>query len=394
MMPGDWQESARKRRILPIVAAVALSILGLALSALSLFGDMSPVGRAKVTLDVRLQGQGGRPIEGSEIWVVRPETHFLGTTNRQGTGTFLTDLPKGKLAIIEARGATFRATREILIPNLSEYVVTVALNPDEARLGAARIESITNTNRDSRALEAYSDAVLAKNQERARLAAGVIRVVTAPSAEQPALSANERSFLEKLVPAFERGAKKIRYSLLSKQTHLIVLRLLRGGQSIALEIRLQDSNSRFLGARLVDAPSLKPNMIIPLLNDALASTGRVSSSENSGTMNRHESQTTASEQKSKQKNKAGSVLLKIRKRPVDDLLVFANGYLTQIEVNRDYVHAQFPNPAKAGNVLTLAATGRSGLMVVKPLEGRKVPRQLEWSWPEWQLSQRSAHSTP
>jgi hypothetical protein len=362
--------STKWRSLAPIMTAALFCTVGVGALGLSLFNHILPSDQARVTIDLSLRGHAQRPIEGAEIWLTRPQQMHLGTTDRNGKGQYTIEVPKGKLAMIEARGATFRASRELLVPNLREYAVSIAIDPSEAASGRVKIDSITREKRESRALEHYASAINSQRTEVAQQLEGQIIVTRAPAAEQPSLTAGEAKFLQQLVGAFERASKKLKYSLLSKKAHRIDLRLLKG-TLLALEVRLYDTQGKIIGSRLVEATSLKPNMVNPIINEALASITRLSGEGSSSI---------------RAKSKTTHKLL-IRKRPVDEIIVYGNGQPLASISSHDNVSAQLDETLLAQGDIEIAATGRTGLMIIKRYAKRTVPREVSWTWPELRMSQ-------
>jgi hypothetical protein len=366
MMWNGSQVAKPTRRFLPIATATILFLFGLSVLAFSLLSHLMPSDSARVTITLRLQGQGQRPIEGAEVWLTRPTLVKLGATDRAGVGVFETEIPKGKVAVVEARGATFKAHRQFLVPHLNEYAISVAIDPWQAALGTAHIDSITKERRDSQALEAYSKALSSQANTRSQLAEGLLAVTLAKSDEQPPLNENERIFLSKVRGAVERTLPSMQYSLLSRKAHLVDLRLLRGGTSVFLEFRIFNTSQNLIGSRLVDAPTLKPKMLASVLSEALQ--GPLTMLEPKG---------------------AETTRLMIQKRPIDDLIVYRNGRQVETQVTHDRVVAPMFLATAPQQAVQLAAAGRSGVLVVKEFKSGALPKVLEWTWPEWHLSQRS-----
>jgi hypothetical protein len=372
MYPGNNQRISRKRVALPLVTAAILSFLGIALIIAATIRTLIPHYKSKVTIQMTLVGTGNRPIKDAEIWVTRPEVKLLGTTDVLGKGVFTTELPKGKLAVLEARGATFTVTRDVPIPNLPEYGVSFMMSPAEAEAGRIKIESITRDQRENRALGEYANAIAAKRADQVAAAIGQIQVTLAPSNEQADLNAAELAFMTKVKAAFERTAKSIRYSLLSKGANIINLRLVRS-EKLYLEMRIYNANEVLVGGRIEETAKLRPQTLAKLLAEALE--GRAGN--------------TNPEQNNPARQQERKYHLSIRKRPVDNLLVYINGKIMDSTVENEQLIAWLPGPFAPNKKWQVAATGNSGLIVTKDLDGRALNRNPAWQWPEWLMSQRT-----
>ena len=372
MYPGNHRRISRKRIALPIVTAAILSILGIALIIAATIRTLVPHYKSKVTIQMTLVGTGNRPIKDAEIWVTRPQVKLLGLTDGQGKGAFTAELPKGKLAVFEARGATFTVTRDVPIPNLPEYGVSFIMSPAEAEAGRIKIESITRDQRENRALGEYANAIAAKRADLVAAASGQVQVNLAPANEQANLNAAELAFISKVKAAFERTVKTMRYSLLSKGASNINLRLVRS-EKLYLEMRIYNANEELVGGRIEETAKLRPQTLAKLLAEALESRA----------INK------ALEQNNPTRTQDQKYHLSIRKRPVDNLLVYLNGKLVDSTVENEQLMAWLPGPFAPNKKWQVAATGNSGLIVTKELEGRVLNRNPAWQWPEWLMSQRS-----
>ncbi len=372
MYPSNHQRNSRRRIALPIVTAAIFSVLGIALIIAATVRTLIPHYKSKVTIQMSLVGTGNRPIQDAEIWVTRPEVKLLGSTDAHGKGTFTTELPKGKLAVFEARGATFTVTRDVPIPNLAEYGVSFRMSPAEAEAGRIKIESITRDQRENRALGEYANAIAVKRADQVAAATGHIQVTLAPSNEQANLNSAELAFMSKVKAAFERTAKTIRYSLLSKGASNINLRLLRS-EKLYLEMRIYNTNDELLGGRIEETAKLRPETLAKLLAEALERQ----------TINRNPERRNPTQEQDQKYH------LSIRKRPVDNLLVYLNGKLVDSKVENEELIAWLPGPFEPNKKWQVAATGNSGLIVTKELDGRALNRNPAWQWPEWLMSQRA-----
>lgn len=371
MYPSHAKRSSRNRIALPIVTAAILSTLGIALIISATIRNLVPKHLSKVTIQLTLLGTGNRPIEDAEIWITRPELKLLGTTDRQGKGTFVAELPKGKLSVFEARGATFSVTRDVPIPNLPEYGVSFIMSPAEAEAGRVKIDSITRDKRENRAIGEYTNAVAAKRADQVAAASGSIHVTLAPANEQPSLNATETAFMAKVKTAVEGTTKKMRYTLLTKGANNINLRLVRS-EKIYFEMRIYNAKDELVGGRIEEAAKLRSHNLAKLLAEAFEARELI----------QHNNEQSSAEKPPRK------YFLRIRKRPVDNLQVYLNGKLLISNVENEELVAWLPGPFAAEKKWQVAATGNSGLMILKELEGRNLNLNPAWQWPEWLMSQR------
>ena len=350
--------------ILPLGVAVAFSALGFA-ALFKVFQIFSPQRTSVVTLNISLSGKGNRPIAQSEIWLIRPEVKLLGLTGENGKAKLQVILPKGNIAVVEARGAAFRVTKDLPIPNVDRYDIHVNLDETELNLGLMTLESRTATERNNLAMEKYKGAVQKAHNNEAKLNSRQVRVTI--SNEQPTLSNQTQLFLTKARQAFQTEAETKRFTLLKNNIAMIELRILRN-QKDFMEVILRDSKLKLQGAKLLPIEQINEKLVPNILADA----------------QRWEFDNGEWPKKGNLKSR----FWHIRKRPVDTIRLYLNGEPLVTQSSHDATTGLLPESYETGAIWQLAAVGQTGLLVVKSMNASKLNRPVVWQWPEWLMSQK------
>ena len=355
----------RHNKLLPIAVALALSATGF-VALFKIFKVFSPQEMAEVTLHITLRAK-NRPISHAEIWLIRPEHRLLGITRPDGKALIQTHLKKGKIAVIEAQGATFRISKDLPIPNLDRYEMQVMLDETELNLGRITLESRSRDAKEKSAIATFKENIGRIEEKEAAQQATKVTVSLAEN--QPQISASAQSFLAKARKAFQAEANRKKYTLQKKQINSIVLRMLKN-QSLFLEVLLLDAKKNLRGAKLVPVQQVNGKTVPTILADAEHwQYDNGTWPQNSQSLNTR--------------------FWHIRKRPVDTIRTYLNGEPLVSRENNDITTALLPNAYAPDEKWQLAAVGQSGLVVIKELEASKVQRPLVWRWPEWLTSQRS-----
>lgn len=345
------------------VLAIVLSLVGIA-AVIGIIRHLAPGNETETTLVLSVSGQGNRPISGAEIWIVRPRQELLGTTSQNGKARFRTMLPKGRIALLEARGRTFRISKELHIPNISRYEMRINLDPLEYQKGLMELETITSDANKRNAVSTYRAAVnridTVKRKEAERRIAVII------SKQQPAVSHAARSYLSKVRTTTAAGAARIVHQLRQAGVNEISLRLLKG-QKHHLEFQLRDAGGLMKGAILTQADVLTVDQSARLVQDALESWP-----EDKKTGFRPSSQRER--------------LWIIRKRPIDQIITYLNGRPLPVKQTHDATLALLPESYLPGAIWDLKAVNVTGLLVEKQVDASTSARPLSWNWPEWTLS--------
>jgi hypothetical protein len=353
----------QKQSLLHSVLAVVLSICGL-VAVISIVRHLAPGDQTDVTLVLSLSGQGNRPISGAEIWIVRPRQELLGITGDNGKARFQTSLPKGRIAQLEARGRTFRVSKELHIPNIARHEIRVNLDPQEYQHGLMELETITTDKNKKQAVNSYRAAVNRIEDTTRQANARRLSVIISP--QQPPISYAARSYLSKVRATTAAGAARNIHKLRQRGVNQIAIRLLKG-QKHHLEFQIRDSNRKLIGALLSPADVLTVTKASSLIQDAL------SSWPNDWPPNLR----IASQRER---------LWIIRKRPVDQIITYLNGRPLPFRQSNDATLALLPESYHPGVIWDLKATNFTGLLVEKPVDASTSPRPLTWNWPEWTLS--------
>ncbi len=353
-----------RRGSLSILTAVFLSALGFAMLS-GVFNHLSPSEDAEVTLQLRVRGVGQRPISGAEIWLTRPQNKLIGITNNRGVAKSKVILPKGRMAVVEARGRTFRASKELHIPNVSSYEMRINLDPREARNGMMELETITAEKTRKKARNDYHQAINRIDRTNKRRKKRNIQVSI--SNNQPLISRSAQTTLAQIRNETKNVARGMFFQLKKSQVSLVELRLLKAKGHI-LEIVLRDIEGKIRGARLVPAATLKPQHIKKHLLRAV---------------DRQDENRKASFH-----NTPVDRLWSIRKRPVDQILTFLNGEFLPSRRDHDRIISLLPSAFSPTASWQLSATSQSGLAIQKNVNPSTAARPIRWTWPEWAMSQR------
>lgn len=345
------------------VLAICLSVVGFA-AIIGIIRHLQTGNLTETTLVLTVNGQGNRPVSGAEIWIVRPQQKLLGTTGRNGKARFRTKLPKGRIALLEARGRAFRISKELHIPNVSQYEMRINLDPLAYQNGLMKLETITSDAQKRSAVREYQSAMSCIDASHRKKAERRISVIIPK--QQPNLSRAARSYLHKVRNTTSGGAARLKHRLLQAEVSEIAIRLLKG-QKHHLEFQLRDTKESLRGALLTHAEVLNVQQSAKLLLDALESWPE-------------QRQTRFNPGSQKQR------LWIIRKRSVDRIITYLNGRPLPVKQTHDAAFALLPESYPPGAMWTLQAVNVTGLLVEKQVDASASSRPLSWNWPEWTLS--------